>query len=56
MWLVVFEENESVTLKFANGYIYTLERARYILDLNRNVILMGNLYDIGLQCKIENGI
>lgn len=45
----------SVTLKFDNGYTFTLERVRYIPDLNRNLISMGNLDDIGLQGRIGNG-
>lgn len=38
----------SVTLKFEKGYTFTLERVRYVPDMNRDLILMGNLYDIGL--------
>lgn len=45
----------SVTLKFDNGYTFTLERVKYIPDLNRNLISMGNLDDIGLQSWIGDG-
>lgn len=42
----------SVTLKFENGYTFTLERVRYVPDLNRNLISMSNPDDIGLNDKI----
>lgn len=45
-----------VTLKFENGYIYTLERVRYVADLNRYFISMGQLDDIGLQGRHGNGL
>lgn len=51
----------SVTLKYENGYNYNFERVRSqdyrnVSNLNRNLILMGNLDDIGLQGKIEDEI
>lgn len=51
----------SVILKYENGYNYNLERVRSqdyrnVSNLNRNLILMGNLDDIGLQGKIEDEI
>lgn len=50
------EGTGSVTLKFENGYIYTLERVKYILELNTNFISMGDLDDIGLHGKLGDGM
>lgn len=44
-----------IILKLENGYIYTFERVRYVPELNRNLISMGNFDDIGLQSKIGDG-
>lgn len=45
-----------VTLKFENAYIYIFERVRYVLELNRKLISMKNLDDMGLLGKIGNGL
>lgn len=46
----------SVILKFENGYTFTLRRVRYIPDLNRNLISMGNLDDTGLKGNFGDGL
>lgn len=46
----------NVTLKFENGFVYTLERVRYVPMLSRNLISMGGLDDMGVEGRIENGI
>ncbi|CAI9761832.1 unnamed protein product [Fraxinus pennsylvanica] len=51
----MIREIGNVTLKFENGYTFTLKRVGYVLDLNRNLISMGDLDGIGLQGKIEDG-
>lgn len=44
-----------ITLKFENGFIYILERVRYMPNLNRNLISKGDLEGTGLQGRIGNG-
>lgn len=46
----------NVTLKFENGYMYTLERVRYVPELKRNLISMGELDDLGMCGRIGDGL
>lgn len=46
----------NVTLKFENGYMYILERVRYVPKLKKNLISMGELDDLGMCGRIGDGL
>ncbi|KAL2491142.1 CCHC-type domain-containing protein [Abeliophyllum distichum] len=45
-----------VTLKFDTGFVYTLNDVRFIPELSRNLISVGQLERIGFTGKIGNGM
>lgn len=46
----------NMTLKFENGYVYTLERVRRVPELRRNLISIGELDDQGICGRTRDGM
>ena len=46
---------EIVSIKMFDGVTRDLEQVKYVLDLKRNLISLGILYQLGCSIKAENG-
>lgn len=45
-----------VTVKIHDGVVRTFGNVRHVLDLQRNLVSLGSLDEIGHTCKVEGGV